>query len=420
MRYGLRCVNCGQEYDPREPIYLCPRCGKREVQGIWIFDGLLKVFYDMKAVSAKLNREVLESRKPGMWKYVELLPVENESMIVSLGEGATPLLKSENLGEVLGLSNLYLKNEIMTPTGCFKDRENSVAISKARELGFKSVACSSTGSLAASLASYSNRGKVKSYVFVPASTPPGKITHMMMCGVNVIVVKSMIYEVVLKLQIEACQKYGWYNCSSAVNPFRNEGDKTIAFEIVEELGWRSPDWVIIPTGGGGNLSGEWKGFNEFCQLGLISSLPRMVAVQMEAGGSLADSFLKRKDSVEPVKIRESVGGALLAAYSDYGKVALDTLRDSNGKAVLVGDEETLEAQKLLARTEGIFAEPSSAAVIAGIKKMTDRGEIGKRDSVVCLITGNGLKDLPTAERNVGKPPVIGPSLEELDELLRAG
>ena len=355
-----------------------------------------------------------------MWKYVELLPVENESMIVSLGEGATPLLKSETLGEVLGLSNLYLKNEIMTPTGCFKDRENSVAISKARELGFESVACSSTGSLAASLASYSNRGKVKSYVFVPASTPPGKITHMMMCGVNVIVVKSMVYEVVLKLQIEACQKYGWYNCSSAINPFRNEGDKTIAFEIIEELGWRSPDWVIVPTGGGGNLSGEWKGFNEFCQLGLISSLPRMVAVQMEAGGSLADSFLKGKESVEPVRIRESVGGALLAAYSDYGKVALDTLRDSNGKAVLVGDEETLEAQKLLARTEGIFAEPSSAAVIAGIKKMTDRGEIGKRDSVVCLITGDGLKDLPTAEKNVGKPPVIGPSLEELDELLRAG
>jgi len=419
MKYGLKCVNCGQEYDPRELIYLCPRCGKREVNGICVFDGLLKVFYDMETVSAKLNREVLESRKPGIWKYVELLPVEDESMIVSLGEGATPLIKSEILGEILGLSNLYLKNEIMTPTGCFKDRENSVAVSKAKELGFKSVACSSTGSLAVSLASYANRARVKSYVFVPVTTPPEKITHMMMCGVNVIMVKS-IYEVALKLQIEACQKYGWYNCSSGINPFRNEGDKTIAFEIVEELGWQSPDWVVIPTGGGGNLSGEWKGFNEFYEFGLISSLPRMVAVQMEAGASLADSFLKEKESVEPVKIRESVGEALLSAYADYGRIALDSLRDSNGKAVLVSDEETLEAQKLLARTEGIFAEPSSAAVIAGIKKMVNKGEIGNKERVVCLITGNGLKDLTTADRIVGRPPVIEPGLEELDELLRAG
>jgi threonine synthase len=204
-----------------------------------------------------------------------------------------------------------------------------------------------------------------------------------------------------------------------MNPFRIEGDKTIAFEIIEDLGWQSPEWVFVPTGGGGNLSGEWKGFNEFYQLGLISSLPRMVAVQMKAGASLTDAFLKAKEAVEPIPIGNSIGEALLSAYADYGSIALNSLRDSDGRALLVTDDEVLEAQKLLAMTEGIFAEPSSAAVIAGLKKMTDNHEIGKREKVVCIITGNGLKDLSTATKIAGKPSVITPSIEELDMVIRS-
>jgi threonine synthase len=413
MKYGLACVNCGREFESSEKIYLCPYCGMREVDGICTFIGLLRVFYDMKAVSAKINRHVLENRRPGLWKYLELLPVHDERMIVTLGEGGTPLIRSESLAEELGLANLYLKNEILTPTGCFKDRENSIVVSKAKELGFKVIACASTGSLAASLAAYSRRGKMRSFVFVPASTPSAKTIHMTMCGANVIAVKS-IYEIALKLQIEACERYRWYNCSSGINPFRIEGDKTIAFEIIEDLGWQSPDWIFIPTGGGGNLSGEWKGFNEFYQLGLISSLPRMVAVQMSAGASLTDAFLKAKEAVEPIPIGNSIGEALLSAYADYGSIALSSLRDSGGKALLVTDDEVLEAQKLLAMTEGIFAEPSSAAVIAGLKKMADNHEIGKEEKVVCLITGNGLKDLSTASKIAGKPVVIKPFIEDLD------
>lgn len=418
MKYSLACVNCGREFEPCEPIYLCPQCGMREVDGICTFIGLLQVSYDMKAVSARLNRHVLESRRPGLWKYLELLPVHDERMIVTLGEGGTPLIKSDSLAEELGLANLYLKNEILTPTGCFKDRENSIAVTKAKELGFNVVACASTGSLAASLASYSRRGKMQSFVFVPASTPPAKTIHMTMCGANVIAVKS-IYEIALKLQIEACEQYRWYNCSSGMNPFRIEGDKTIAFEIIEDLDWQAPEWVFVPTGGGGNLSGEWKGFNEFYQLGLISSLPRMVAVQMRAGASLTDAFLKAKEAVEPIPIGNSIGEALLSAYADYGSIALNSLRDSDGKALLVTDDEVLEAQKLLAMTEGIFAEPSSAAVIAGLKKMATNHEIGKGEKVVCLITGNGLKDLSTATKIVDKPSVIRPSIEELDMVIRS-
>jgi len=413
MNYHLTCINCGRGFEPGQPIYLCPHCGMKEVDGICTFVGLLQVTYDMQAVSARLNRQVLENRRPGLWKYLELLPVHDESMIVTLGEGGTPLIKSKLLAEELGLENLYLKNEIITPTGCFKDRENAIAVTKAKELGFSVVACASTGSLAASLASYSRRGEMRSFVFVPESTPPAKTTHMMMCGAKVIAVKS-IYEIALKLQIEACERYGWYNCSSGINPFRIEGDKTIAFEIIEDLGWQSPEWILVPTGGGGNLSGEWKGFNEFYKLGLISSLPRMVAVQMREGASLTDAFLKGKEAVEPIPIGDSVGEALLSAYADYGSIALKSLRDSDGKALLVTDNEVLEAQKLLALTEGIFAEPSSAAVIAGLKKMATNHEIGKEEKVVCLITGNGLKDLSTAAKIAGKPTVIKPSIKELD------
>lgn len=413
----LKCVTCGRKYDFFKSRYLCDSCGKRIQGKLFTFPGILDVEYDYDKARNSFTKETLEHRKPGVWKYSELLPVNHLKNTISLGEGGTLLTKCKRLGHELGINNLYIKDETSNPSGCFKDRESAVVISKSIEYGFDSVACASTGSSAASLAMYASKAGLDSYIFVPGTAQRSKIVRILMHGAHLIAVRS-IYEGALKLEIEACQEYGWYNCSSAINPFRIEGNKTIAYEICEDLGWRPPERVIIPTGGGGNLSGQWKGFVEFFKLGFISSLPRMTAVQVEAGASLAKAFLEGKDKVAPVEVKNTVADSILAAYSDYGPIALSTLRESDGSAKIVSDNDILEAQKLTALTEGIFAEPSGAAAVAGLVKMVEEKEIDRDEVVVCLVTGTGLRDVDVAERLVAEPPLIDPDIEDLQRALR--
>ena len=413
----LKCVTCGREYRCHPSKYLCDDCGKRIQGELFTFPGILEVEYDYEKAKKALGKEALEYRKPGVWKYRELLPLDHQGSIVSLGEGGTPLAKSERLGPELGLDNLYLKDETLNPSGCFKDRETAVAISKCREFGFATVAGASTGSSGVSLAMYAAKAGLSSYIFVPADSPRGKIVQMLIHGAYVIAVHS-IYEGALKLEIEACREYGWYNCGPAVNPFRLEANKTIAYEICEDLDWRPPDRVIVPTGGGGNLSGQWKGFREFFKLGFISSLPRMTAVQVEAGASLAEAFLERKDRVAPVEVGDSIAGSIRSAYCDYGPIALRTLKESGGSARIVNDSDILEAQELTASTEGIFAEPSGAAAIAGLVKMVEEKEIDREECVVCLITGSGLRELDQAAALVEEAAQIEPSMEALQQALQ--
>ena len=413
----LKCISCGKRYDFSRNRYLCERCGKRIQDEIFTFPGILEVEYDYENVGKSFTKRALRDRRPGIWKYWELLPVFPPGNAISLGEGGTPLAKCERLGQELGLRNLYIKDETSNPSGCFKDRETAVVISKAKEYGFDAVACASTGSSGASVATYASKAGLDSYIFVPDNAPRGKTVQILMHGAQLFSVRS-IYEGALKLEIEACEKFGWYNCSAAINPFRLEGNKTIAYETCEELGWRAPDRIIVPTGGGGNLSGQWKGLLELRELRFISSLPRMTAVQVKAGASLAQAFLQSKDDVLPVKVGPTVAGSILSAYTDYGPLALRVLTESDGSAEVVDDRRILEAQALIAKKEGIFTEPSGAAAVAGLVKMVEEDKVDRDEVVVCLVTGTGLREIEVAAKLLPDPPQIYPNMESLEGALK--
>ncbi len=411
---NLRCVTCGREYSFDDKKFLCPKCGKKLYGKVITTPGTLEVGYHYDGAESIVNKNVLKCRSGGVWKYSELLPIFNEEFIVTLGEGDTPLTKCERLGHELSLNSLYIKNETLNPTGSFKDRGAAVAISKAREYGFDTVSCASSGSLAAAIAAYASKAGLKSYIFVPAATPHAKITQALMYGAKVIAVRG-IYEEAMNLQIEVCEDRSWYNCTNGLNPFRLEGDKTTAYEICEQLGWNAPDKLIIPTGSGGNLAGEWKGFKEFFKLGLIHTLPKLIAVQVTAGAPIAKAFLEDKDEASPLPLKsveDTIAGGLVGAYSEYGTLALRAIRESHGIANIVDDKSILEAQKLLAQTEGIFAEPSGAASIASLIQMAENKEVNKNEVIVCVITGNGLRDIEVARGLVPVPIEVEPNIED--------
>ncbi len=418
---NLRCITCGREYSFDEKRFLCPECGKKVYGKVITTPGTLEVVYHYDGAESVVNKDVLEHRSGGVWKYSELLPVINKKSVVTLGEGRTPLTKCERLGRELGLNFLYIKNEALNPTGSFKDRGAAVAISKAREYGFDTVSCASSGSLAAAIAAYAAKAGLKSYIFIPAATPRAKITQALMYGARVIAVRG-IYEEAMNLQIEVCEERNWYNCTNGLNPFRIEGDKTTAYEICEQLGWKAPDRVIIPTGSGGNLAGEWKGFKEFFKLGLIRVLPKFTAVQVVAGAPIAKAFLENKDDeVLPLPLEsvgDTVAGGLVGAYSEYGSLALSALRESHGTASIVNDNSILEAQKVLAQTEGVFAEPSGAASVAGLIQMVENKKVDKDEVIVCVITGNGLRDIEVAKGLVPVPIEVGPDIEDFRHAIR--
>jgi threonine synthase len=364
-----------------------------------------------------LARDVFRSNVgKGMWRYAPLLPILEAGRIVTLGEGGTPLLTAGRVSRTLGLNHLYLKLESINPTGAFKDRESSMAVTVAAGLGVKRLACASTGTLAASLAAYAARAGLECVVFVPDVTPGEKTVQMAITGAKVVRVRG-IYERAQALQEEASRIRGWYSCSTAVNPYRAEGDKTIAFEICEQLDFAVPDWVIVPVGGGGNLVGQWKGYKELQELGLVKETPRMIGVGVEAGCPLALAFESGSQHVRPGSVGETVAGALLSAFTDYGDLALSAIRESGGRALAVGDSDLLWAQRLLAEQEGIFAEPAAAAPIAALAQLLDDHIIDQREHVVCIVTGEGLHDMASVLPHYSPSPVLDDSLASVREYL---
>lgn len=407
---NLKCMGCGKEYSLEDLVYCCKECGYGY--------GSLDVVYDYDEIARKISRGVLERRRPYVWKYRELLPILDYSKIVSLGEGGTPLLKCEGLSRELGIKNLYIKNETMNPTWTFKDRAFTVSVSKALEYGVDAVALPSHGNAAASASAYSAKAGLKCFVFIPAATPIPKITQVIMHGAKVISVEGSIEDVGL-LVMDACDKYNWYNITTykAISPYQTEGLKTEAYEICEQLGWDSPDWVLVPAAGGDNLGGIWKGFKEFHELGFVKNLPRMVAIQARGAAPLVRAFRENKkwfefEPIEAMTIADSICMGVV-----IGPWPLNALRESEGAASAVSDEEILEAEKLLATKEGIFAEPASAATIAGLKTLSEQGDVDAEDTVVCVITGSGLKDVESATKICKKPSEIRASMKELDRLL---
>jgi threonine synthase len=353
-----------------------------------------------------------------VWKYKEFLPVFDETKIVTLREGGTPLYRCERLGKELGVENLYVKNEGANPTGSFKDRGMTVGVSKALELGVKAVVCASTGNTSASLAAYAAKAGLPCIVLIPAGKVAlGKLAQAMMYGAIVVGVRDN-FDVALQMAVSASKKVGLYLLNS-INPFRIEGQKTAAFEICDQLEWQVPDRVVLPVGNAGNITAYWKGFRELKALGLVEKLPKMVGVQAAGASPIAKAFASNRATIEPVKDPETVATAIRIGNPVNWKRALNALRGSNGTALTVTDDEIIKAQKLLARKEGIFIEPASAASIAGLKKLVENGEVDVDETIVCVATGHGLKDPEAAVRACEEIIEIEPSLEALEKVLKS-
>jgi threonine synthase len=403
----LRCPKCGHEPASRT-AFQCPHC--------WtVFEVNIEIGHLSRADFDALR----QSRDQTIWRWFDFFPVENRTSIVSLGEGNTPLIHARRLGEKFGLANLYLKNDTVLPTGSLKDRSNSVGLSVAKELGFTTATVMSTGNAAASVAAYAAAAGLKSVVMVPAGTAPSKIIQACAYGAMVIVIDGNFDYEVAELYKSAVQEFGWYDCLSS-NPYRDEGKKSYAYEMVDQLDGQIPHWVIHPTAGGTGLYAMWKGYKEFLSLGWIDRAPKLVAAQSEAAAPIVAAFEKGLVDVIPVVARETVAESIQVGNPvSLGWRALAALRESNGTAVAVNDEEILEAQALTGALAGIFAEPAAATSVAAAKKLRDAGVIGRDDLVVCNLTGHGLKQPEAIRLSEKEFTPIPPTLEALrKQLLR--
>ena len=380
--------------------------------------GRLDIYYDYSAIAEKVDRKNLAERPSGVWKYFEFLPVKNKKNIVTLEAGGTPLIRASRLAEKIGLKNLYLKDETRNPTGSFKDRSMTVGVSKAVEFGVNTTATASSGNAAAALAAHSAKAELKCYAFVLESAPEIKLAQIRLYGTVVMRVKTIEKgkDPTVQMLLMVSEKYGWYPCPSfgPFNPYQVEGPKTMTYEILEQLGWRSPDWVMVPTGSGCLLTGIWKGFNDFHTIDFIGSMSKLVAVQPEGCAPLVRAFKTNKGpfEVEPWDRATTIAGGLSDVFPWDGDAGLTALRETGGTAEAVSDKEILEAQKLLASTEGIFAEPTGVASLAGLIKLVNEGVIKRDENVVVLITGSGLKDPKAATNQFKKALTIKPDLKE--------
>jgi threonine synthase len=403
---ALRCAKCGWE-SSSWTVFRCSSC-----------DAVLEVLLDLGNLTDSNLSEIRGRKERTIWRWFEFFPVESRSSIVSLGEGYTPLVQSSRLGEKLGLPRLHLKNDALLPTGSLKDRSNSVGLSRAKELGFSTAAVISTGNAAASVAAYAAAGGLKSVVMVPEGTSSAKVLQAVAYGATVVVVQGSFDDDVARLYRDALKEFGWYDCLSS-NPYRDEGKKSYAYEMVDQLDGEVPDWVIHPTAGGTGLYAMWKGYNELLQLGWIKKLPRLVAAQSAAAAPLVRSFERGLAEVEPVEAGDTIAESIQVGNPiSVGWRALEALRASKGTAVALSEDEIIEAQSNVARYAGIFAEPAGSISIAAARRLREQGVIQKDDLVVCNITGHGLKQ-PSAIRVADEElRSIPPILESLRERIQ--
>ncbi len=410
----LECSHCGTRYVFNEKPVMC-RKGDL---------GRLDIVYNYEAIKDVLSRDDLGRRPFYMWRYFEFLPVSDRGYVVSLGEGGTPLIKAERLGERLGLRNLYLKDETRMPTGSFKDRCMSVSVSIAREFGFRRAVIASSGNAAVALAAYGARAGLDVVAFVPDFTAYGKIAQLLFYGAKVVRVKWVeARDPTVELMKQVVEKYGFYPSPSfgPFNPYQIEGPKTISFELIEQLGWRIPDQLFIPTGAAALLTGVYNGFRDWNNVGWIDGYPRLVAIQSTGNAPFVRAWMERQDPlhIKPwEKPPKTIATGLEDTFPWDGDAGLKALYRTNGYALAVEDNLILESMKLLASLEGVFAEPSGAAGLAGLMKAIDDGMVDRDETIVVLVTGHGLKDPDIVRKTMGEPPVIEPSLEEFKRVLR--
>ena len=401
---GARCTICGKVSPAGPETTVCPHCG-----------GILDIEYDYDYIRFCFRKQPLQERSdPTMWRYLELLPVEGPGTRPKLRVGGSPLYKADALGKELGIRELWIKDDGQNPTASLKDRASAMAVVKACEAGKTTIACSSTGNAASSLAGNAAAAGLSTFIFVPSRAPKGKVAQLMMFGATVILVEGS-YEDTFRISAEAIERWGWYNRNAAINPYLMEGKKTVSLEIAEQLSFRMPDYVAVSVGDGCTIGGVWKGFKDLYQAGLIDRLPRIISVQ--ASGCCPINTAAAAGTMEWVPQEENTLADSIAVGVPRNPVkALRAISESYGVTVNVSDEEIMAAMRLLGKHAGVFAEPAGAAGTAGVKKAVETGLIERNASVVSIVTGNGLKDVNNAIRAAGEPMSIRP---EMDALLEA-
>ncbi|MFX0169111.1 MAG: threonine synthase [Candidatus Hodarchaeota archaeon] len=411
----LHCPKCDTRYDLDDNPFTCQTrdCNAR-----------IDVHYDYTRLKEVLSKKILASRPLSVWSYFELLPLINRDKIISLGEGGTPLLQSKRLAKVLGIRDLYIKDETRNPTWSFKDRPMTVGVSKANEQGANTLASASSGNAAAALAAYCAKAGFACFCFVPDIAPMGKIAQLILYGATVVRLRGLHKgdDPTVQLLREACSSYGWTPCPSfgPFNPYQAEGPKTLAYEIIEQFDWKSPDVAYVQVGAGGLLGGQWRGFTDFWTLGLVKTRPRMVAVQATGCAPLVQAFHTNQDifNILPCASPQSVAEGLCDPFPWDGDLALTAVRESKGVALAVNDDAILHAQQLLAKYEGVFAEPTGVTGLAGLIDALESGEQDPSETILVEATGGGLKDQDVVIERVEAPPVIDPDLSQLKAVIQ--
>jgi threonine synthase len=396
----LRCIDCESRFETDPPGYACSRCG-----------GLLELLRE----GGQLSRsDVFGRTGEGIWRFRALLPFDADVRPVSLFEGNTPLIRTANLSEELRVRNLYVKNEGQNPTGSFKDRGMTVSVTRAVQSGVHVLICASTGNTSASMSAYAARAGVMAAIIVPAGrVAAGKLVQATAYGAAIIRVDGS-FDDALAMLLQTIAGLPGFAGMNSVNPYRLEGQKSAAFEIYEQLGFSVPDYVVLPVGNAGNISAIWKGFKELRDFGITKKVPRMVGVQAEGASPIAKAFWKGSETVVPVDNPSTVASAIRIGNPASAKKALAALRESEGMVLTVTDEEITSARRLLSSREGIFVEPASATPIAALREIGRKLE--KDAVVVCVATGNGLKDQETIKTDVEGTPLVA-NRSDLTELL---
>jgi len=402
---ALKCRECGREY-PVDPIYVCEFCF-----------GPLEVDYDYDGIKKVLTKEKILSRPQNLWRYKELMPIDGEPT-VGLHSGFTPLVRAKKLAEHLGMKELYIKDDTVThPTLSFKDRVVSVALSKAIEFGFDTVACASTGNLAHSVSAHGAAAGLKRFIFIPSTLEQSKIIASLAYGPNLLAVDGN-YDDVNRLCSEIANKYKWAFVNVNIRPFYAEGSKTQGYEIIEQLGWKAPDAVVVPCASGSLLTKIWKSFQELQKIGLLDDLNTKVFSAQATGCSpIVKAIKDGVDVIKPVK-PDTIAKSLAIGNPADGYYATKVIKETGGFGADVSDAEIIDAIKLLAKTEGIFAETAGGVTLASAIKLIESGKISKDDVTVLCITGNGLKTKEAIEGHTGEPHHIDPNLKSFEEALK--
>jgi len=403
---GLKCRECRREYSV-SPVHVCEFCF-----------GPLEVVYNYEKLKGDLSRDKIEERPKSMWRYRELLPIDGEPSI-GLNVGFTPLIRSQGLAKALGIRDLYIKNDAVNyPTLSFKDRVVSIALTKAKEFGYRIVACASTGNLANSVAALAAAGGLESYIFVPHDLEQGKILGTLIYGTNLIGIKGS-YDEVNRLCSEIAENYRWAFVNINIRPFYAEGSKTFGFEIAEQLGWRVPQHVIVPMAGGSLITKIWKGFNELNKIGLLEEVDTKIhGAQASGCNPIVSAFKEGVDWVKPQRPK-TIAKSLAIGNPADGYYALKTIRESGGTAEDVTDGEIIEGMKLLAQTEGIFTETAGGVTVGVTKKLIEQGIIPRDESILISITGNGLKTQEAIQDRVGRLVIIEARLSDFEKIFEA-